>query len=520
MNLFKFKRITTIFLLILLSNTANANILQADAAYENEQYAQALTQYQAAAKVGQARAMHTLGLMYYHGQGMEAPDYVKSTYWYKRAAEFDFFDAQEIYQSLKVRLSSNQRKALELLVKETDAQESKAAIQANILPNLIPDNLSNRIQFSDQDTLLNNINDDLGFTEDLFTSADQFNMDAFQALSLDTSDSFDAAYYSMRFPGVEHGSGFGLGIDFSRHGSLMDKPFYLVADIVIHPDGTVRDIEVIQSFGYIHRGLRRLRETRYATPHFDGTPVLLHKRIELGLARFNLSRFRLADNYPYVYRGINRVLKNAKQDPSAFNQYKKAVALLNFSGLWRQDNEVENLLKSAAEQGLAEAQYVLSNHWIKKQTHIEDAMKWLQISAQQGLVNAEYKLADMILNSPWVEKDEAKALFWYEKAAAQTHVFGLRKAAELKLTAKDKTLRDPKSALYQLEKIYEFEKSNPEYLFLLASAWEQQADRNRKLAVKYLKKAIFRAKQLGWDTEKWDAILDVWTSGGQVEIID
>ena len=116
------------------------------------------------------------------------------------------------------------------------------------------------------------------------------------------------------------------------------------------------------------------------------------------------------------------------------------------------------------------------------------------------------------------EKDEHKAIFWLDRAANQGHVFALRKVAEIKLMAEDKTLHDAKTAQSYLKRLEEVEMLNPEVQFLTAIAWEKQDVRKRAEAVKMIQQAIFLGEQQGWDTSAWSDVLMRWTTGGRVTI--
>lgn len=79
------------------------------------------------------------------------------------------------------------------------------------------------------------------------------------------------------------------------------------------------------------------------------------------------------------------------------------------------NNEIQNL-QLLAEKGDAESQFELA----KKYTEIPDvnsAVIWFEKSAQQGHVEAQYRLADILSIGKWgYPRDKHKAIYWYKEA--------------------------------------------------------------------------------------------------------
>lgn len=85
-------------------------------------------------------------------------------------------------------------------------------------------------------------------------------------------------------------------------------------------------------------------------------------------------------------------------------------------GLSVKKQQAQWWFKKAADQGLALAQ---TN--IAKMINEGKATEILQKSAQQGDKEAQFQLGVMYENGQGVLKDPAKAVSWYQKAAAQNH---------------------------------------------------------------------------------------------------
>jgi TPR repeat protein len=129
------------------------------------------------------------------------------------------------------------------------------------------------------------------------------------------------------------------------------------------------------------------------------------------------------------------------------------------------------------------------------------------------MANAQYHLAKILKESPWVVNDERKALFWYEKAAKKGHATATLKTAELKLLASDESLINQAEAIDILSNIEQAQNNNPEYSYLVAISHLRGEFRDIPKVIKYMRKAILRGHTLNWDVSKWEEQLARWTTG-------
>ena len=77
-------------------------------------------------------------------------------------------------------------------------------------------------------------------------------------------------------------------------------------------------------------------------------------------------------------------------------------------------------LRQAAEQGDAEAQFVLGSRYANGEGVLKDeaeAVRWYRLAAEQGHTVAQLALGLMYANGEGVLKDEAEAVRWYRLAA-------------------------------------------------------------------------------------------------------
>ena len=83
------------------------------------------------------------------------------------------------------------------------------------------------------------------------------------------------------------------------------------------------------------------------------------------------------------------------------------------------------LLHKAAEQGHAEAQYLLGLHYFEGDGVAEDkteAIKWFCQATERGNSGAQYHLAECLLCGNGIAKDRNGAIQWFLKAAEQGYV--------------------------------------------------------------------------------------------------
>jgi len=138
------------------------------------------------------------------------------------------------------------------------------------------------------------------------------------------------------------------------------------------------------------------------------------------------------DAQSYLDKGVEYY--NAKNYSQAIPYFKKANELAGGNNSACQFNigHCYNLIgnytqavdwyRKAAEQGVAEAQYLLGACYANAQGVTEDdaqAVYWYRKAAEQGYANAQFKLGYAYHFGQGVTKDEAQVVYWYRKAAEQ-----------------------------------------------------------------------------------------------------
>ena len=97
--------------------------------------------------------------------------------------------------------------------------------------------------------------------------------------------------------------------------------------------------------------------------------------------------------------------------------------------------EAAKLFKAAADQGLADAQFKLATCYdtgLGVPQDLAEAVKWYKPAAEQGLADAQFNLGFCYFNGHGVPQDYAEAAKWLKLAAQQ----GLAAAQEVLITIK------------------------------------------------------------------------------------
>ena len=82
--------------------------------------------------------------------------------------------------------------------------------------------------------------------------------------------------------------------------------------------------------------------------------------------------------------------------------------------------------KNPAQQGIADAQYRLARLKIlfselKIEQSYPEAAYWFEKAAEQGVSDAQYSIGSLYYNGMGIEQSYTKAIYWYKKAAEQGH---------------------------------------------------------------------------------------------------
>lgn len=468
----------------LVCTTVSADIFKADALMDEKQYAEAKQHYLAAATIGNARAYYQLANMYSKGQGVEQST-LDALLNFSLAAEYNFHDSKAVLDNALALFDKNTEQQLRKTLTDYRAKYGKAVVDHKYYPVLDTEKLSKKVTFNKKAAL-----PDYFYDDDLLGSS--LVQDSFA--ELDNISSFD-----------EDDDGSALLISSPK------KPF-VVLDLDVSPDGSIRHYEEIQTFG---SNTQQLIDSFLSfpidSPDLEGRETPFVHRAYLGAATFN--KFHLRDENEALYNEVRRISKKAKTAKSLHDRYLGAITKLNFKAIAIDKTEAENDLKAIAEQGHPGAMYEYGMVLYRQQKEIPQAIYWISEASKYGLTRAEYRLGRLLTESPWIKKDEAKALFWLEQAMNDGHKDAALRAAAIKLDSRNKALRDTEGAIAYLESIKDSLGSSPEYYYYLALTHKESKPRDYPNMLSNLRKAIGKGKFKNWDVSDWESLLTELTTG-------
>lgn len=455
----------------------SADLLKANTLFSNQQYAEAFAQYQQGAKLGSAHAYYQLGVMYSKGLGVSI-DQLNALIYFSLAAQHNYHDARKVFDTMVSKLPESQKSQVKQLLK--DYQLKQEQITQQYTPVINQANLANKITFAGKPNLeskvyLDDLEDELGISQ----------IDLSSIIGDEESDS-DSSVISVKEP-------------------------FLILEHEVARDGSIRNIQEVQKIGSASRFIDAYKLFPLAQPEFNGTHVEFVHRAYIGAAIYD--QFKIIEERPQLYREIRRIVKTAQKSQSLQDQHQYAVAMLNFPWLEKEPDQAEKLLKKLALQGHPAAMYDYGLKLYREQKQIPEAIKWITEASKYGLTRAEYRLARLIQTSPWLEHDESKALFWYQLASAKGHATSTLRIADIRMTAKDKNLRDVSSAIEHLQRIKDVAQNNPEYFYVLALTYKDRKNRDFKQVVENLEQAIRMARRGNWDVTAWEGLLAELTTG-------
>lgn len=502
---------------ILVCTASANNAFKGDALYQQNNFEQALTAYIAAAEMGSPHVYYQLGAMYYKGQGTK-PNYLSALLWFSLAAEYQFSDSEKIFNQLFDNIDEKDKTNIHTLIDDFKQKYGKQKIHDKYLPELITANLEKTVTFGGEGSYEteNDASDKLfGITSSNKLTDDEF--DDFN--DLDDADPFaifddlDAVDEENEDENQTEGGG-ALIQDAPEKKNPLDLPYLAVIDYDVAPDGSIRNINKIYSegrAGNIKTAMYDYSLLTLGKPTFDGKRVNFINRGYIGINRYDLMEIR--GKHKDIYDWVRRSVRKLEKSDSSHDKYKLAMLMQYYPWFPQEKGQSVSLLKELAELGHVNSQYEYGLYLYREQTDVAEAIKWLSLAGQFGMADAQYRLARILQESPWVVTDERKALFWYENAAKKGHSAAILKTAELKLLANDESLRNQAEAIDILNNIEQVQSKNPDYNYLVAVSHLDGKFRDFTKVVKYLRFAISRGRTLNWDVSKWEEQLSQWTTG-------
>lgn len=442
--------LTIILFSLFISGFAQADFLDATEAYERKDYTTAFNTFTELAQLGNKRAQFNLAVMYLNGQGV--PQNLDLAYaWGKLSENEEHPEFAKISKTILADADTQKLPQLKSKASELDSLYGEQALTQKLSP----------IEYVANESKSNK-------------------QRAQVSPKKRTAPRYPKEAYNERKQGWAT--------------ALMD----------IHPDGSVRAVEIIESFP----------DKIFEQPTVDAlTTFKFDVTFPEGVA-------------PYVIQGKQTVIYELPLQAS-----KGKINDLYGDRL--------SQLKTYAKQGHPEAQYVYAvaarSYIAPEEQKIDqkEANKWLLKAAKNGHIDAQYLLGKNILRGNGCQVEKQKAIDWIVYAAEQGHDKSAREVHHL-LTKYDNLNHTKKSPETWLK--LSAETGNPEsqleYAGYIASleaptkdqikiadqflssfadtrkknvTWYQTAAKieltkgKSKQAKKYNKKAKKLAKELGWD---------------------
>lgn len=156
------------------------------------------------------------------------------------------------------------------------------------------------------------------------------------------------------------------------------------------------------------------------------------------------AQYDLGMNHLHGINGATKCLSTAHKWLDMAAGQNHVDALIHLARMYEssEDQESRKLVMAmrikAAKLGSAEAQYWLSTYY-SNECDYKIAIHWLALAAEQDHIDAQIDIAQVFNLGMWSERqDKAKALYWFERAAAQGSQLGRGEAIRIKRTIKDK----------------------------------------------------------------------------------
>ncbi len=448
---------TLILLLLAFTSFAFADFLDAGEAYENENYDQALSEYQALAKLGHHEAQHNLAVMHFLGQGTEKNP-VQAFAWAGLAKASKDTKLQALQDTIKGNLSAEQLTEARQQAQTLQNQYGAEAIKKLWAP---PESKTGQ-QFSNKNNLT-------------------FNSSDYTVTAVERK----APYYPR--------SALRKGIQG-----------WVKASFEIHPDGSLRRPMIIDSFPegvFDEPTLKAFHGFRFDVqfkPGIEPYPVSGIQTMQFQIGR---DAKKYQDLYQERINELHELADNGHPDAHFYlaMAYDENSLFTLASGQATDQLLINTHLFKAAQSGQVDAQYHLGNNLFSGKDNYQDkdkGIRWLILAAEQNHAQAARRLSLIFKANPKMNHTEHPAHYWMAQAAEAGDLDAQLNYAEWLSENSDNT----EEIKYALTLLDNYADDRPEtILWYQTAARLQHKSNNPKKAQKYQKKADKLAKKLGWE---------------------
>ena len=476
--------------------TAHADTDDAKAAYLSGNFPVAQKEYRKAAELGHPQAQFNLGVMYYRGDGFERSA-ILALAWMELAQDNGLEGIEDQIAAVKRQAGPEAQPIVDAL----RSQFGPDAVAKNALPQL--EALTADVDFetpASADKALRKLPalrsggesvDMRGYPD--FMRARPRPVDRLDALPTEQTE----------LAKNETPEGF-LGVQ-----RLPDKFGALTADLLVAPDGSVRDVEVVVSLPkeYANRDwLVAAARFRYPRLESAASPVSRVAHVDHVSGHDALVDQMTAR----VWKDLAQKLKPCVDEGSPGCQFYAAVIPMP-PEIYPRNTGL--LLLQAAQGGFAKAQYLVGRRLAYGRFREPDkARKWLQLALENGVTRAGIPLARLEIESnaagSW---ERARDLLAPSYDAVDEEV--LLPLAALYAACPDARLRNPEKALSLVDHMRWRQGASPTTREVTAAAAAAMGDFKR--ATKEQQQAIALARELGWDVSALTARLANYSQAHQ-----
>ncbi|HZJ97885.1 MAG TPA: hypothetical protein VFD12_08650 [Oligella sp.] len=186
--------------------------------------------------------------------------------------------------------------------------------------------------------------------------------------------------------------------------------YFLIATLPLNalaydrtPEGGIATINLCAANNLMTNAKRKDLYESIVLQDFNGKPSSVNHKDVDDKTKIMLQMFKLRD-----LRGLCHTVYNdynlSEDQKIKIKSKRKEV-----------ESNIKNL-EGSARSGSLESQYKIALSYIES-NDVNNAVSWLYKAAQQGHVDAQYRLADILSTGMWgYPADEKKALYWFKEA--------------------------------------------------------------------------------------------------------
>ncbi len=267
----------------------------------------------------------------------------------------------------------------------------------------------------------------------------------------------------------------------------------------VYPDGSVKDIQIIEEIprggAFAKETIKAMEQSRFTHTQASTAPIAVTTRVEFKLSGatkgFSTKQQKILDNL---------IQRASKGDIEA--QYSYAILFETFLKKKGEitGEEVNEWLFNAAQNGVIDAQYRLGkNIYFGNACKVEKqkGLDWIMHAAQIGNPSAAYMAYQMLQNKNIINQSNQTPLYWLQQAAKNgSNIAQIRYAGAI--------TKLPNPTTKELSTAQEYLDNYEKKLYKTIQWYQINAMVQNKLnkpskALKSIKSAIRSAKKAGWD---------------------